>query len=97
LLQPDYVPSDEDLIRVRIRTTAINSTDFSMRADGGSGSGGERIPMRMLDVAGQRSERKKWIPYFQNATAVIFVAALSEYDQGQCAQTRNTGSTCISS
>jgi len=78
LLHPEYVPSEEDLIRVRIRTTAINSMDFTMRANGNSG---ERIPMRMLDVAGQRSERKKWIPYFTDATAVIFVAALSEYDQ----------------
>src|SRR5688500_17547528 len=36
---------------------------------------------KLLDVAGQRSERKKWIPYFADATGVIFVAAISEYDQ----------------
>jgi hypothetical protein len=34
--------------------------------------------MRLL---GQRNERKKWIHCFENVTAVIFVAALSEYDQ----------------
>jgi len=33
------------------------------------------------DVGGQRNERKKWIHCFDDVTAVIFVAALSEYDQ----------------
>ena len=35
----------------------------------------------MFDVGGQRSERKKWIHCFENLTAVIFLVALSEYDQ----------------
>lgn len=116
LLQDGYVPSDEDLIRVRIRTTAINSIDFRMKVDENDRDS-DAVPMRMLDVAGQRSERKKWsgnnctavcvsiscvcltsllfvwfvccsslfrIPYFQDATAVIFVAAISEYDQVLC-------------
>ena len=34
----------------------------------------------MLDVGGQRSERKKWIHCFDEAKAVIFIAALSDYD-----------------
>ena len=35
----------------------------------------------MFDVGGQRSERKKWIHCFENVTSVIFLAAISEYDQ----------------
>ena len=35
----------------------------------------------MVDVGGQRSERKKWIHCFENVTAVLFVVAISEYDQ----------------
>jgi len=34
-----------------------------------------------VDVGGQRSERKKWIHCFENVTAVLFVAAISAYDQ----------------
>jgi len=34
----------------------------------------------MLDVGGQRSERKKWLHCFDNVTSIIFCVALSEYD-----------------
>ena len=34
-----------------------------------------------VDVAGQRSERRKWIHQFEQVTAVIFLVAVSEYDQ----------------
>ncbi len=36
---------------------------------------------RMVDVGGQRSERRKWIHCFENVTSIMFLAALSEYDQ----------------
>lgn len=36
---------------------------------------------RMVDVGGQRSERRKWIHCFQNITSIMFLVALSEYDQ----------------
>lgn len=35
----------------------------------------------MFDVGGQRSERKKWIHCFDNVDYVLFVVAMSEYDQ----------------
>ena len=34
----------------------------------------------MLDVGGQRSERKKWIHCFEGVTSIIFCVAMSEYD-----------------
>ena len=35
----------------------------------------------MIDVGGQRSERKKWLNCFDSVQAIIYVVALSEYDQ----------------
>ena len=35
----------------------------------------------MVDVGGQRSERRKWIHCFDNVTCIMFLVALSEYDQ----------------
>lgn len=35
----------------------------------------------IYDVGGQRNERRKWIHCFADVTAIIFVAAISEYDQ----------------
>ena len=32
-------------------------------------------------MGGQRSERRKWIHCFENVTSIMFLAALSEYDQ----------------
>jgi GTPase SAR1 family protein len=66
-----YLPSEQDVLRSRVRTTGIVSNDFVIE--------GNRFSM--FDVGGQRNERKKWIHCFENVTAVIFVAAISEYDQ----------------
>lgn len=35
----------------------------------------------MVDVGGQRSERRKWIHCFEKVTSIMFLVALSEYDQ----------------
>ena len=34
----------------------------------------------MIDVGGQRSERKKWLHCFEGVSSIIFFVALSEYD-----------------
>lgn len=66
----DYTPIHQDILRVRAKTVGIVEINFVV--DG--------IRFKMVDVGGQRSERRKWIHCFQDVTAVIFFAALSEYD-----------------
>ena len=39
------------------------------------------VNFKLVDVGGQRSERRKWIHCFENVTSIIFLVALSEYDQ----------------
>ena len=41
----------------------------------------ETLSISLIDVGGQRSERRKWLHCFDSVNAVIFVVALSEYDQ----------------
>jgi len=67
----DYEPSPEDVLRCRARTTGIVEIDFTI----------DRYKFKVVDVGGQRSERKKWIHCFEGVTALIFCVALSEYDQ----------------
>lgn len=65
-----YTPSDQDILRARLRTIGISETIF----DVGS------LIYRMFDVGGQRSERKKWIHVFDNCQAILFLVAISAYD-----------------
>jgi guanine nucleotide-binding protein G(o) subunit alpha len=67
----NYLPTEQDVLRSRVRTTGIVENEFEI--DGNQ--------FKMFDVGGQRNERKKWIHCFENVTAVLFVAAISEYDQ----------------
>jgi len=69
--QMSYMPSDQDILRSRVKTTGITETTFQV---------GE-LTYKLFDVGGQRSERKKWIHCFENVTALVFLVSLSEYDQ----------------
>lgn len=66
----NYVPTQQDVLRTRVKTTGIVETRFSFKG----------LYFRMFDVGGQRSERKKWIHCFEGVTAIIFCVALSGYD-----------------
>ena len=37
--------------------------------------------INLMDVGGQRSERKKWALIFKTVDAVIFVVSLIDYDK----------------
>lgn len=71
LASPGYLPTDEDILASRVRTCGIVEETYVI----------ENVEFIIIDVGGQRNERKKWIHCFDNVNALIFVAALSEFDQ----------------
>ena len=38
------------------------------------------VNFRLVDVGGQRSERRKWIHCFEDVSSIIFIASLAEYN-----------------
>ncbi|XVE53828.1 hypothetical protein DITRI_Ditri03aG0033300 [Diplodiscus trichospermus] len=77
LSDPNYIPTKEDVLYARVRTTGVVEIQFS--PVGENKKSGEVY--RLFDVGGQRNERRKWIHLFEGVTAVIFCVAISEYDQ----------------
>ena len=85
LAEPSFLPSDEDVLRARSITSGIVVVPFQTA----------KLKFELVDVGGQRSERKKWIQCFDNVTAgqfvlnvfiltvfaVLFVISLSDFNQ----------------
>ncbi|KAI6021064.1 guanine nucleotide binding protein, alpha subunit [Pisolithus marmoratus] len=74
-----YVPSDDDVLRARIKTVGVSEHRFSVRT-GPLGSAMSH-DWRVFDVGGQRSLRAAWVPYFDDINAIIFLAPISCFDQ----------------
>jgi len=70
ILNTSYVPTDQDVLQSRVRTTGVVETSFMQG----------NVTYQLFDVGGQRSERRKWLHCFDDVKAVLFVAALSGYD-----------------
>jgi guanine nucleotide-binding protein subunit alpha len=70
LFRPNYLPSNQDILYAKSRTIGIVETVFEL----------DNYTYRMVDVGGQRSERRKWIRAFDSVEAILFVAAINAYD-----------------
>lgn len=42
---------------------------------------GKSVTWHLFDVGGARGQRHTWVPYFDDANAIIFVAPVSAFDQ----------------
>lgn len=69
--QLSYIPSKQDILFARKATKGIVEHDFVIK----------KIPFKMVDVGGQRSQRQKWFQCFDGITSILFMASSSEYDQ----------------
>uniref|UniRef100_H3DAD7 Guanine nucleotide binding protein (G protein), alpha 13b n=1 Tax=Tetraodon nigroviridis TaxID=99883 RepID=H3DAD7_TETNG len=66
-----YVPSQQDILLARKPTKGIHEYDFEIK----------NVPFKMVDVGGQRSERRRWFECFDSVTSILFLVSSSEYDQ----------------
>ncbi|KAA8595224.1 guanine nucleotide-binding protein subunit alpha-12a isoform X2 [Etheostoma spectabile] len=69
--QLNYIPSKQDILFARKATKGIVEHDFVIK----------KIPFKMVDVGGQRSQRQKWFQCFDGITSILFMVSSSEYDQ----------------
>ncbi|KAI0744354.1 G-alpha-domain-containing protein [Daedaleopsis nitida] len=75
IAQPDYLPSNEDILHVRLQTIGVTEHQFDINL------GGSNYNWLLYDVGGARGQRHAWVPYFDDATAIIFLAPISAFDQ----------------
>ncbi|KAH7928951.1 G-protein alpha subunit [Leucogyrophana mollusca] len=73
--EPDYLPSTDDILNVRLQTLGVAEHSFDIDL------AGTRYNWLMYDVGGARGQRHAWVPYFDDATAIIFLAPISAFDQ----------------
>jgi len=69
--EDDFIPTEEDIIMARVRTTGIIATNID----------NPPVHFSVVDVGGQRNERKKWIHCFDDVKAILFLVSLAGYDQ----------------
>ena len=55
LASPHYIPTIQDVLQTRVRSTGIAQTQFTYK----------NLLFKVFDVAGHRSERKKWFHCFE--------------------------------
>ncbi|CAN0387915.1 unnamed protein product, partial [Hapterophycus canaliculatus] len=65
------MPCQEDVVMTRVITSGVGSIDIL------------DPPMKytVVDVGGQRNERKKWLHCFDDVKAVVFLISLAGYNQ----------------
>lgn len=72
-----YEPTDQDVVRARLRTTGVQEYRFVLDT-GVDIIGREWV---FYDVGGSRSLRGVWHPYFMDVRVIIFLAPISIFDE----------------
>ncbi|KAG2365593.1 guanine nucleotide-binding protein [Suillus spraguei] len=71
----NYVPSTDDILHARIQTMGVAEHIFDVDIHG------KTVTWHLFDVGGARGQRHSWVPYFDDANAIIFVSPISAFDQ----------------
>ncbi|KAG7091930.1 hypothetical protein E1B28_008322 [Marasmius oreades] len=71
-----YIPTNDHILKARLKTLGVSEHRVELNAGGGLGR-----DWRIYDVGGHRSLVTTWVPYFDNVDAIIFLAPISAFDQ----------------
>ncbi|KAG6856064.1 hypothetical protein H0H87_007720 [Tephrocybe sp. NHM501043] len=72
IVDEKYLPTESDIMRARIRTLGAEEHHFIIEKGLDVGS-----EVYITDVGGSRSQRPKWIPYFEDVQTILFLAPLT--------------------
>jgi len=79
--EADFVPTEEDSVMARIRTTGIVVSELEQKITAEHKDEPEAIKYQVVDVGGQRNERKKWMHCFSDVKAILFIVNCAGYNQ----------------
>lgn len=65
----------DDILHARIQTMGVAEHIFDVDIHG------KTVTWHLFDVGGARGQRHSWVPYFDDANAIIFVSPISAFDQ----------------
>ncbi|QRW00706.1 G-protein alpha subunit [Ceratobasidium sp. AG-Ba] len=76
ITKPRYIPTDDDILKARLKTLGVSETVCTVN------SGTEKgYVWRIFDVGGARYQRAAWAPHFDDVNCIIFLAPISAFDQ----------------
>jgi len=73
LFNPNYIPSNDDILHQRNPTQQISETTIPILDS--------TDKLSVFDFGGSRSQRLKWAAFFDNVDLMIYILAISAYDQ----------------
>ncbi|KZT07849.1 G-alpha-domain-containing protein [Laetiporus sulphureus 93-53] len=78
-----YEPSDDDVVRARLRTLGVQEYSLNFENTGEYPGVDRSISKEWIiyDVGGSRTSRAAWLPYFEDANAILFLAPISCFDE----------------
>lgn len=76
-----YIPSDDDILRLRRVTEEAASITFQQQLNWPPGTNDQVIvPVQCVDVGGQVQHEYDWVQHGDNVTAVLYVMCPSDFD-----------------
>jgi guanine nucleotide-binding protein G(i) subunit alpha len=72
IAEDDYRPTPFDILSTRTKTTGVTEKVINVS---------DNLDFKLVDVGGQRSERKKWVTVFNDVSLVIFLVACSDFNK----------------